>query len=130
MTHEMQGPQIMNQMQDYFKKNPEQFSQFQKMQMQFQENEREKKRSELSANQRLRDAIKAKSSMHNSKHKHEFYLKKNEEKEEKEQQAQKELKEKKEEQEQNKKLKRQKKYAKQKAKKEAIKDFEVIENVG
>ena len=129
MSHEMNGPSMMKQMQEYFQQNPDQHRQFMKMQQNMQVSEEEKKKAQMSPKEKIelaKDKLKIKRM---SKFQKSIIDKKEEEStaEKAEEQKKKDLERK--EKEECSRLKKQRKYAKKKLKKQNVeieKEFEVV----
>ena len=127
MSHEMNGPSMMKQMQEYFQQNPEQYRQFMKIQRKMQEKEEEDKKNQMSPKEKLALAKeKLKGKRMTKVHKAII------EKKEEDSAAEKAEEQKEKEKENCARLKKQKKYAKKKLMKQNIqieKEFEVVESI-
>jgi len=63
MSREMNGPAMIQQMQEYFQQNPSQYKQFMNMQQNMQVIEEEKKKAQMSPKEKLdlaKDELKGK----------------------------------------------------------------------
>jgi len=130
MSHDMTGPSMIKEMQEYCKQHPDQYRQFMKMQQNIQVTNEEKIKSQMSSREKLelaKEKLKGKrmSNLQKSiiEKKKETIAIENAEKEKKKDSEQKEK-------EERLRLKKQRKYAKKKLKKENYKvekEFEIVE---
>lgn len=133
-THEMQGPNMMNQIQEYLKQNPEQYKHFQKIQETLKMKEDQDNYNSLSPKEKIKLTRQKLSSQRHTKHIKEVIETKEQQKLEKSEQEQK-IKEQEEHDKQKDKLERlkcknQRKYSKKREKKknkQLLNEFEVIE---
>ena len=129
MSHEMKGPSMMKQMQEYFQQNPKQYQEFMKIQQKIQVSDEEKKKAQMSSKEKLEFAKEKLKGKRLTKVQKSIIEKKEEDSAAEKAEEQKKIDNDQKEKEYRICLKKQRKYAKKKLKKQNSqieKEFEVI----